>query len=40
MRRFFGANMELGETQKNSPEAPESLENKLKLKNLHFHETP
>ena len=28
--------MELGEAQKNSPEAPESLENDLKIKNLEF----
>ena len=31
--------MELGEAQKSSPEAPESLENHLKIKNLDFHET-
>ena len=31
--------MELGEAQKNSPEAFESLGDHLKIKNLYFHET-
>ena len=31
--------MELGDAQKSSPEAFESLEDDLKIKNLDFHET-
>ena len=31
--------MELGEAQKSSPEAPESLENDLKIRNLDVHKT-
>ena len=31
--------MELGETQKSSPEALKSLENDLKIKKLDVHET-
>ena len=37
LRSFLGAKMELGEVQKSSPEAPESLENDLKIKNFDFH---
>ena len=39
LRSFLGAKMELGEAQKSSPQAPEDLENDLKIKNLDFHET-
>ena len=39
LRSFLGAKIELGETQKSSREAPESLENDLEIKNLGFHET-
>ena len=31
--------MTLGDAQKSSPEASESLEDDLKIKNLDFHET-
>ena len=31
--------MKLGEAQKSSPEAPESLENDLKIKNIDVHDT-
>ena len=33
------AEMELGESQKSSPEALKNLENDLELENLDFHET-
>ena len=39
LRSFLGAEMELGDAQKSSPEAFESLEDDLKIKNLDFHET-
>ena len=39
LRSFLGTKMKLGEAQKSYPEAPESLENDLKIENLHFHET-
>ena len=35
----MGAEMEVGEAQKSAPEAFESLEDDLKIKNLDFHET-
>ena len=39
LRSFLGAEMTLGDAQKSSPEASESLEDDLKIKNLDFHET-
>ena len=37
-RSFLGAEMELGDAQKSFPEAFESLEDDLKIKNLDFHD--
>ena len=39
LRSFLRAYMRLGETQKSSPEAPKSLDNDLKIKNVDVHET-
>ena len=39
MRSFLGANMEFGEAQQISPQAPESLENDLKIRSLDFQES-
>ena len=39
LRSFLGAERELGEAQKSSPEASESSENDLKIINLDFQET-
>ena len=39
LRSFLGAKMELGEAQKSSPEALETLERDLKIKNFDVHET-
>ena len=39
LRSFLGAEMELGDAQKSSREAFESLEDDPKIKNLDIHET-
>ena len=39
LRSFLGAEMELGDVQKSSPECFESAESDLKIKILDFHET-
>ena len=39
LRSFLGAEMELGDAQKSSAEAFESLEDDLKIKTLDFYET-
>ena len=37
LRNFLGGNMESGEAQKSFPQAPESLENDLKIKMFMKH---
>ena len=39
LRSFLGAEMELGDAQKSSPDAFENLEDDLKMNTMDVHET-